>query len=109
MAYLAYTFWRDGGPGPHADPGLLGLLALTGPATALPLLLFAFSVQRLKLTTVGMLQYIAPSITFLLAVFVYHEPLTPVRLASFVLIWLSLAIYTADSLMRRRAVRPETA
>ncbi len=106
-AYLAYTFVRDGGVGAHADPTTLGLLVLTGPATAVPLLLFAFAVQRLRLTTIGMLQYIAPSIAFLVAVFLYQEPLNPIRLLSFVLIWLSLAIYTADSLLRRRAAVPE--
>jgi chloramphenicol-sensitive protein RarD len=108
-AYLAFTFIRDGGVGAHADPTTLGLLVLTGPATAVPLLLFAFAVQRLRMTTIGMLQYIAPSIAFLVAVFLYAEPLNPIRLLSFVLIWVSLAIYTADSLLRRRAVAPEAA
>jgi chloramphenicol-sensitive protein RarD len=108
-AYLAFTFIRDGGVGAHADPTTLGLLVLTGPATAVPLLLFAFAVQRLRMTTIGMLQYIAPSIAFLVAVFLYAEPLNPIRLLSFVLIWVSLAIYTADSLLRRRAVVPEAA
>jgi chloramphenicol-sensitive protein RarD len=109
LLYLVYTFVRDGGMGPHSDPVTLGLLILTGPATAVPLLLFAFAVQRLRLTTIGMLQYIAPSIAFLLAVLVYNEPLDPVRLLSFALIWLSLAVYTSDSLLRRRAAAPETA
>jgi chloramphenicol-sensitive protein RarD len=61
------------------------------------------------MTTIGMLQYIAPSIAFLLAVFLYHEPLNPLRLLSFVIICLSLTIYTADSLLRRRAAVPEAA
>ena len=74
---------------------------MTGPATAVPLLLFAYAVQRLRLTTAGMLQYIGPSIQFLLAVYVLHEPLNPIRLLSFGLIWLSLAIYSADSVVRR--------
>jgi chloramphenicol-sensitive protein RarD len=75
---------------------------LTGPATAVPLLLFAFAVQRLRLTTIGMLQYIAPSIAFILAVTVFEEHLNVVRLSSFGLIWLSLIVYTADSIVRRR-------
>jgi chloramphenicol-sensitive protein RarD len=74
-----------------------------------PLLLFAFAVQRLRMTTIGMLQYIAPSIAFLLAVFLYNEPLNPLRLLSFAIICLSLAVYTADSLLRRRATVPEAA
>jgi chloramphenicol-sensitive protein RarD len=103
VLYLGYAFIRDGGIGAHADPATLGLLALTGPATAVPLLLFAFGVQRLKLSTMGMLQYIAPSIAFLVAVFMFNEPLNAMRLLSFALIWLSLAVYTIDSVRRRRA------
>jgi len=103
LAYLGYTLWRDGGPGIHADPYYLLLLMLTGPATAVPLLLFAFAVRRLRLTTIGMLQYVSPSIQFLLAIFVLHEPINSIQLASFALIWLSLVIYSADSVFRRRS------
>ena len=103
ILYLLFTFWRDSGVGPHGDPATLGLLVLTGPATAVPLLLFAFAVQRLRLTTIGMLQYIAPSLAFLLAIWVFGEHLNGMRLLSFALIWLSLVIYTADSVIRRRA------
>jgi chloramphenicol-sensitive protein RarD len=102
LAWLAFTFIRDGGIGPHADPWTLFLLVLTGPATAVPLLLFAFAVQRLRLTTVGMLQYLAPSIAFILAITVFGEHLNPIRLLSFGLIWLSLVVYTTDSIVRRR-------
>lgn len=101
LVYLGYTFVRDGGIGFHADPYYLPLLMLTGPATAVPLLLFAFSVRRLRLTTIGMLQYISPSIQFLLAIFVLHEPINGTQLLSFGLIWLSLIIYSSDSLLRR--------
>lgn len=102
LAYLGYSFWHDGGVGLHANPYYLMLLMLTGPATAVPLLLFAFAVRRLRLTTIGMLQYISPSIQFLLAIFVLNEPINLVQLMSFGLIWLSLAIYSADSFLRRR-------
>ncbi|MGV3490096.1 MAG: EamA family transporter RarD [Devosia sp.] len=105
LAYLLFTFVQDGGIGVHADPGTLALIALTGPATAGPLLLFAYAVQRLRLSTTGMLQYIAPSIQFLLAIFVFGEHLNGLRLLSFGLIWLSLVVFTADSVIRhRRAV-----
>jgi chloramphenicol-sensitive protein RarD len=104
LAYLGFTFIRDGGPGLHADPYYLTLLILTGPATAVPLLLFAFSVQRLRLTTIGMLQYVSPTIQFLIAIYVLHEPINATQLVSFGLIWVSLIIYSTDSLMRRRAV-----
>ncbi len=101
VAYLGYVFVRDQSFGVHADPYYLTLLVLTGPATAVPLLLFAFAVRRLRLTTIGMLQYVAPTIQFLLAIFVLGEPINPVQLLSFGLIWLSLVVYSADSLLRR--------
>lgn len=102
LGFLIFTFIQDGGVGVHADPYTLTLLVLTGPATAIPLLLFAYAVQRLRLTTIGMLQYIAPSIAFILAITVFGEHLNAVRLASFALIWLSLIVYTTDSVVRRR-------
>jgi len=108
-AYLVYTFARDGGIGPHADPATLGLLMLTGAGTTLTLLLFAFSVQRIRMTTVGMLQYISPSIQFVMAITVFGEHLGPVGLVSFGLIWVSLMIFTADSFARRRAAAVEPA
>lgn len=101
-AFLLATFVLDGGVGVHADPYTLFLLILTGPATAIPLLLFAYAVQRLRLTTIGMLQYLAPSIAFILAIVVFGEHLNWVRLLSFGLIWLSLIVYTTDSVVRRR-------
>ena len=103
VGYIGYTFIRDGGLGVHGDPYYLSLLILTGPATAVPLLLFAFALQRLRLTTAGMLQYIGPTIQFLLAIFVFHEAINGLQLLSFGLIWLSLVIYSADSLRRLRA------
>lgn len=105
ILYLLFTFWRDGGIGPHGDLSTLGLLMLTGPGTAFPLLLFAFAVQRLRLTTIGMLQYLGPSLQFVIAIVVFGEHLNGMRLLSFALIWVSLAIYTADSVARRRASR----
>ncbi|HZY69176.1 MAG TPA: EamA family transporter RarD, partial [Devosia sp.] len=100
LAYLGYLLWRGEMVGFYADPYFFALLAATGPATAVPLLMFAFAVQRLRLTTVGMLQYIAPSIQFIIAIYIFGEEINAVRLLSFGLIWLSLAIYSADSFMR---------
>jgi chloramphenicol-sensitive protein RarD len=100
LAYVIFTIVTEG-PGVHADLATVGLLALTGPATAAPLLLFAFAVQRLRLTTIGMLQYIAPSIGFVLAITVFAEHLNLTRAISFGLIWLSLAVFTAGSMKRK--------
>jgi chloramphenicol-sensitive protein RarD len=104
LAYIAYVTATTG-LGPHADPWMLFLLAMTGPATAVPLMLFAYAVQRLRLTTIGMFQYIAPSLQFLVAIWLFGEELNEVRLLSFALIWLSLIVYTADSFRQRRMAR----
>ncbi len=72
------------------------LLVFAGAVTAVPLILFTLGVRRLPLSTAGLLQYLAPTCTFLLAVFVYGEPFSPVQAVSFALIWIALFIYTAD-------------
>jgi chloramphenicol-sensitive protein RarD len=103
IGYLVYGFATQG-LGPHADPQTAFLLLLTGPATAAPLLLFSFAIQRLRLTTIGMLQYIAPSIAFILAITVFGEQLNLMRVVSFSLIWLSLIVFTVGSMRRRPVV-----
>ena len=69
----------------------------TALVTALPLLLFNIGVNRLRLATVGFLQYIGPSLMFILAVFAYGEPLSMHQLIAFIFIWTALVIYTVDS------------
>ena len=102
-AALAYTFWlAHTGSGHFAvTPYDTFLLAMTGIVTALPLILFSTGARRLPYSTIGVLQYLAPSISFLLAVFAFGEPLSPIKLTSFVLIWISLAIFAADMFMKR--------
>jgi chloramphenicol-sensitive protein RarD len=102
IGYLIYGFATEG-LGAHADPQTAFFLLLTGPATAAPLLLFSFAVQRLRLTTIGMLQYLAPSIAFILAITVFGEHLNVTRVISFALIWLSLIVFTMGSMNRRPA------
>ena len=86
----------------HSGP-LLDLLMLgTGVFTAVPLLFFNLGARRINLSTVGVLQYIAPSCMFLLAVMLYGEPLTVPQLLTFVLIWTALAIYSIDSVRAYR-------
>lgn len=106
FAYMIWSFATEG-LGAHADPATAFWLLMTGPGTAAPLLLFAFAVQRLRYTTVGMLQYIAPSIAFVLAIAVFGEHLNMVRIVSFALIWLSLVVFTAGSMPSRRAAQAE--
>ena len=92
----------------YAGPTTSLLLALTGVVTAFPLLMFAYAARHVRLATVGILQYIAPTLQFLLGVLVYHEPFTSTRLIGFAAIWLALLIYSSDGLLverRRRAGR----
>ena len=81
------------------------LLFGLGAFTATPLLLYAASVRRLRYSTAGILQYLSPSLVFLTAVFIFHEPMSPLRLASFALLWLALGIYTVSALREDKARR----
>jgi chloramphenicol-sensitive protein RarD len=65
-----------------------------GPVTAVPLLLFAFGAKLLRLSTIGIMQYIAPTIVFLIAVFIFHEPFDVIDGLAFGLIWTALALYS---------------
>ena len=94
LAYIVYSF----GYGAHADPLKMTYLVLTGPLTAGALLMFAFAARRLRLTTIGMFQYISPSMHFLTAVYIFGEELNSLRLFSFALVWISLAIFSINSL-----------
>ena len=76
------------------------LLLLAGVVTTVPLLLFAAAVQRLRLATVGLLQYISPTCQFALGVLMYREPMSSARLVAFVLIWIAVAVYASG--VRRR-------
>lgn len=80
------------------------LVLIVGVVTAVPLLLFAFGAQRIRLTTLGLLQYLAPSVQFLLGYFLYREPFDAARLQAYGLIWCGLALYTADSFWTQRRV-----
>jgi chloramphenicol-sensitive protein RarD len=85
--------------------GTTALLVAAGAVTAIPLLWFGHGVHRLRLSTLGVVQYVAPTAQFLLAVLAYHERFTPAHALAFGLIWASLAVYTADAIGRyRRAV-----
>ena len=93
------TFGREG-------LGHAALLALSGVVTAVPLLAFGAAATRVPLTTLGLLQYLAPTIQFALGVTLFDEPLPPARLLGFVLVWAGLALFTADLVRHhRRAAR----
>jgi chloramphenicol-sensitive protein RarD len=88
-----------------AGAGTLGLLVAGGLITTVPLLLFAGAARRLQMATLGFLQYLAPSIQFVLAAAVFGEALSPVKLISFGFIWSAVALYTIHSLWTYRARR----
>ena len=85
------------------------LLLTTGVVTGLPLVWFGHAARHLRLTTVGFMQYIAPSCTFFLGIFLYNEPFTRAHLITFGLIWIALVIFTAETVRRWRATRIATA
>lgn len=78
------------------------LLVFTGIVTALPLLLFANAARRINLSTLGILQYLAPTIQFLIGVILYGEPLTTSRLIGFTFIWAALILYSLENFYMRR-------
>jgi chloramphenicol-sensitive protein RarD len=83
------------------------LLILSGVVTALPLLLFAIAARKINLSTLGILQYFAPTLQFLIGVVLYNEPLTSARLAGFVIIWIALILYSLENIyVRRRSALP---
>jgi chloramphenicol-sensitive protein RarD len=96
LGWLAISGQSHFGSGPALLIWRDLMLIATGAVTAIPLLLFAVAARRLPLNMMGFLQYLAPTITFLLAVFVYHEPLNLVRTLAFATIWTGLAVYSFD-------------
>lgn len=106
-AAVGFLVWRHvHGEGAFGRINLVGhlLLISSGLVTAVPLLFFAYAAPRIRLSTLGILQYIAPSLQFALGVGVYGESLTTSRLVSFALIWIALGIYCTDSLVAQRKV-----
>ena len=81
------------------------LLAASGIVTATPLIFYGNGAKLLKLSTIGIMQYIAPSIIFIIAIFVFKEQFDTVRLIAFIMIWSALVIYTAPSLMRNKVAK----
>lgn len=84
-------------------PWYLTLVLLTGPLTAVPLLLFGAAATRIPMTTLGLLNYLTPVIQFLLGITVFHEHMSAARWSGFALVWLALAIFTTNSLYHGRS------
>jgi len=105
VGFLAWWTWTGQAVWVTADAATLGWLVAAGPITAVPLLLFAAGARRIPLATMGVLQYISPSLQFALGVWLFGETVQPARLAGFVLIWVALVLYTLEGgLQRRRTI-----
>ncbi|MGA7142888.1 MAG: EamA family transporter RarD [Desulfobacterales bacterium] len=97
LGYILFLYIRGVGAIFHISVRIDLFLVGTAFLTAFPLLLFTLGTKRLHLSTVGFLQYIAPTSMFLLGVFLYNEPLSSAQIFAFVLIWIALFIYSVDA------------
>ncbi|MBV9420143.1 MAG: EamA family transporter RarD [Alphaproteobacteria bacterium] len=98
ITLVIVTLWAMNGTGAFPSPNLTrdALLVITGPLTALPLVLFAAGAKRLRLTTLGFLQYLSPSITLIVATLILKEPFTTNNLLAFACIWSALALVSLE-------------
>lgn len=103
LGVLGFLSWQGRSALVQGDAATLGWLLFGGPMTALPLLLFAAGARRITLTTMGILQYISPSLQFALGVWAFHEPFEPARLLGFLLIWAALVVYSVEGWLAGRA------
>ena len=101
---LGWWAWQGQGALVQGTPATVGWLLLAGPMTAVPLLLFAAGARLIPMSTLGILQYISPSLQFALGVWLFHEPFEPARLVGFVLIWAALLVYSMEGWWTRRRV-----
>lgn len=107
LAYLALLSGQDQSVFHTAPTATRWLLAAAGPITAIPLLLFAAGARQIPLSTLGFLQYIAPTLQLLIGVWLYREPFSGTRLIGFVIIWAALAVYSAEGLWQAHRSRQQ--
>lgn len=105
-AYLAWCQWQGSGRFLHGAPVDDLLLVLGGPLTAIPLALFAWAAQRVSMVALGVMQYIAPSVALVLGIWFFHEPFDGMRPVAFGCIWIALALFTGEALLRYWRSRP---
>lgn len=105
VAVSLYYLWVGDGRGFGAEGSITLLLMAGGIVTAVPLLLFATAARRMSYAALGFVQYLAPTLQFLLSLFVFREPLKPAQLVCFLLIWVSIAIFSFDMWRKLRADR----
>jgi chloramphenicol-sensitive protein RarD len=108
IAYIAGLQLSGGGTLTSEGAGHVALLALGGPVTAIPLMLFGAAAVRIPLSTIGILQYLGPIIQFAIGVGIRGEPMPAGRLAGFALVWVALAVFMGDALRSSRVPAVET-
>lgn len=104
LIYLAFIEFTNRGAFLHDGALIDALLIGAGLVTTIPLLMFASAAKQIPLTVVGILQYIAPTLQFLIGIFLYHEPFDQSRLVGFGLVWLALIIFWAESYLANRVL-----
>lgn len=105
LVYLTTLGLTGAGHFGHASPAVQWLLACAGPITAIPLLLFGAAARRIPLSTLGLVQYVTPTLQLLTGVFVYHEAFGPVRAVGYGAIWVALALYSVEGLRNSISMR----
>ncbi|MEQ5787037.1 EamA family transporter RarD [Erythrobacter sp. NFXS35] len=108
----AVALWYASGPQGSSfgqDTFLSLAIVFSGVATAVPLLMFALAARRMDYSTLGFIQYLAPTIVFILGLTVFRQPLEPAKLLSFVLIWIAVGIFVYDLWAKRRSSRKAAA
>lgn len=105
---IGYLVFMESGQGTalmHETGWTVFLLMLAGPMTVIPLFLFNYGAQRIRLATLGLMQYLAPTVQLVIAVWIYGEALTDTHLVTFGLIWAGLALFSWDTWRRERELR----
>jgi chloramphenicol-sensitive protein RarD len=105
LVYLLYREATGVGAFVHQGTIITLLLILAGPVTSIPLLMFGYAARRIPLSMLGFIQYIAPTLQFLLGVFVYLEPFPKARLVGFCIIWLALLVYSLEGVFFNRKLK----
>ena len=105
IGYLAFMESGEGTTLMHEGSWTVFLLILAGPMTVIPLFLFNYGAQRIRLATLGLMQYLAPTVQLVIAVWMYGETLTDTHLVTFGLIWAGLALFSWDTWWRERELR----
>jgi chloramphenicol-sensitive protein RarD len=103
LAYLVWIMLAGEAAFSVSNPTMSGILLLAGPLTVIPLLFFALAARRLNLLTIGMMQFIAPTLQFVIAV-IFGEELTAAHIVCFTLIWLAVILFSIDAWRTSRAI-----